>query len=252
MREKPIWLSQDQDTTDGCNDRDLPSSPVTSAPSSTETDKPSARRGLSRATSVVTAHVIDIPSSLAPINEAVGRAVPQVSAADKNPFVFPSNGRVQESNRSPGIFMATPAEIVITDGEEVDYHEQGTTKETANVPQGKGIDLASQTHVHSERDTTRLFRRKSSITVPPPPSRSRKLSNYEMCRPGVSMLSRQTSWNEFKGRSPPIRRHGGGWGGDLERYPSSAEPQTIFEGSLDEVAKLLHKMAEAIEEDIGK
>ena len=250
MREKPIWLSQDLDTTDGSNDN-LPPSPVASAPPSTETDKPSVRRGLSRATSVVTAHIMDIPS-LPPITEEASRAIPQVTAAEKNPFVFPSNAHVRESNRSPGVSMVAPAEIVITDVEEVDYHEQRATKEPTNVPQGERRDLEAQTRVHTELDTTHSFHRKSSITGPPLPSRSRKLSNHELCRPRVSMLSRQTSWNEFKGRSPPLRRHGGGWGGDLERYPSSAEPQTIFEGSLDEVAKLLHKMAEAIENDIGK
>jgi hypothetical protein len=248
-KEKPIWLSPDPDTTDGSTPVVLSPQPATSAPSSTETDKPSVRRGLSRATSVVTAHVIDF-SSLAPITEEADQAIPRVSAANKNPFVFPSNGHVQESNGSPGIAMGAPAEIVITDVEEVDFHEQGATWEASNVPQGKGRDALPQ--LRTEQDASHLVHHKSSITGLPPPSRSRRVSNHELCRPGITMLSRQASWNEFKGHSPPLRRHGGGWGGDLERYPSSAEPQTIFDGSLDEVAKLLHKMAEAIEKDMEK
>ena len=65
-------------------------------------------------------------------------------------------------------------------------------------------------------------------------------------------MSRQASWNDYKGHSPPIRHKGDNrWGPQFERYPSCPDSHTIFNGSLEEVAKLLHKMAEAIERDMG-
>lgn len=71
--------------------------------------------------------------------------------------------------------------------------------------------------------------------------------------PTLSPISRQSSWNEYKSLS---QRHmtprGAPWGSDCERLLSSPAPQnTIFEGSLEEVAKLLHRMAEAIERDMN-
>ena len=85
------------------------------------------------------------------------------------------------------------------------------------------------------------------------PSRTKRHSIHEIRHPNISLMSRQASWNEYKGHSPPIVRRGdGSWGPHFNRNPSCPDPHTIFDGSLEEVAKLLHKMAEAIEEDMTK
>ena len=93
--------------------------------------------------------------------------------------------------------------------------------------------------------------RKSSLRGPLP-SRYKRHSVSSIGHASLSPLSRQSSWNEYKGHSPPIYRRGAGWGPDFNRNPSCPEPRTIFDGSLDEVAKLLHKMAEAIERDMDQ
>ena len=193
---------------------------------------------------------MDIPSSLMPITEE--EQLSQNVERDDNPFVFPQgqirgDGYTSTSHESsPPIYMTptTDPEIVITnlEGEESnevgsnDIHREITTSETPAL--GSTTDAVEWKHIS--------VRRNSSLSGPR--SRTKRHSIHEVNRPGFSMLSRQASWNDYKGHSPPLQRRG--WTGNVQRY-QSVDPHTIFGGSLDDVVRLLHKMAEAIQKDSG-
>ncbi|CAI8046229.1 Protein diaphanous homolog 1 [Geodia barretti] len=99
-----------------------PGNPPHSSPSPSPKSQLS-RPGLSRATSLVTTHVLDLP----PISEERGSlhdpsisplALSSSGSDLTNPFVFPSNGFVKDDGGSPPIIMvAPPTDIVVTDVE---------------------------------------------------------------------------------------------------------------------------------------
>lgn len=248
MKEKPIWFSPEHVTAVETKPQRLSPQHATTTPSP---KKDRSARGLTRATSIITEHVMDIPASLTPISEEKRTSRNDSTAAI--PLAFPENGHVQGNGQhetddiSPPLTPASTAEIVLTDVEDVDFDKAGPNKPNGKVFVSEGKRRHSATQVPRERGST-LVHRKSSLRGPPPISRSKRHSVHELGH--FSMLSRQTSWNDYKGHSPPLQRRGSGSGGNLERYPS-ADMQTIFDGSLDDVARLLHKMAEAIERDIG-
>ncbi|CAI8046233.1 hypothetical protein GBAR_LOCUS25551 [Geodia barretti] len=223
-----------------------PGNPPHSSPSPSPKSQLS-RPGLSRATSLVTTHVLDLP----PISEERGSlhdpsisplALSSSGSDLTNPFVFPSNGFVKDDGGSPPIIMvAPPTDIVVTDVE--NDEERGGEDERSSRTQLKPGKNRSSSHATEHR--------KSSLRGPLP-SRYKRHSVSSIGHASLSPLSRQSSWNEYKGHSPPIYRRGAGWGPDFNRNPSCPEPRTIFDGSLDEVAKLLHKMAEAIERDMDQ
>lgn len=114
MKEKPIVL-----TPDPVSPGNHPPSPHTSPSPHSQPCRP----GLSRATSVVTTHVLDLPP-LPPISEERGASQERPLALSSsgsnqiNPFVFPSNGFIKDDNGSPPIVMVVPpTDIVVTDVE---------------------------------------------------------------------------------------------------------------------------------------
>ena len=269
VSEKPIGLTPDPTTPVKANN---PSIPHPVSPSSSE----NARRGLSRATSIITNHVMDI--SLSPIHEesasssqepvpsdsdtsqepvpstngTLQEPLPPFKADTCNRFAFPSNGHLR-CDESPPVTMAVPVTtvtpIIVTDLEDdVSHNEQGSEEVRGDFTDGGDAKEETQLHVtEGEPKRTRSSRKISTIQRPSPRLYIKRHSVHELGRPGLSPFSRQSSWNEYKGHSPPIRRRHG-W--EVNRYPSSPSPDTIFDGSLEEVAKLLRKMAEAIENDM--
>lgn len=164
-----------------------------------------------------------------------------------NPFLFPT-GQVKADDSttgegaefSPSLAVPAATDIVFTDLDETDGGEVvGETNGPAILTTPQGVENGVLP------TTTRrpLPGRRTSQA-----SMRRRHSSNELVRPAFSALSRQVSWNDCKGMSamPQAR----GMVGGVRRYPS-VDPQSIFGGSLDDVAKLLHKMAEAIERDIA-
>lgn len=262
MGENPIGLASDPTTPPAIN-----SSPQAPPPPSDDT---LLRRGLSHATSVITNHIMDI--SLSPINEeavSVSASEGQIcSENDENPFIFTSNGRIRD-DESPPITMVAPVtketpitkatspvtvtpttEIIITDVEEeinVPSNEQGSNDHRGIIT-GDGCGGRERATQATEKKQPHTYHR-SSVKGVPPRLFAKRHSVHELGHPGLSPFSRQSSWNEYKGHSPPLHRRYGCEEG-LNRYPSSPTHNTIFDGSLEEVAKLLRKMAEAIEKDM--
>ena len=139
MKEKPIVL-----TPDPVSPGNHPPSPHTSSsphssPSSSPHSSQPRRPGLSRATSVVTTHVLDLPS-LSPISEerrasqerSVSPLALSSSGGDQiNPFVFPSNGFIKDDSGSPPIVMvAPPTDIVVTDVENEEVERENLSTRT--------------------------------------------------------------------------------------------------------------------------
>ena len=203
----------------------------------------------------MTSHILDLPP-LSTITEehhtqertTAAASTQAPSSRDQNPFVFPTNGFVRDDGEgSPPISMVAPptsaaADIVVTDVEDEDM--EGSKIHTKVCVTILCLFLCLF-HLQTQNDrvvTVSRACRQASLRVPPLSSRYKRHSISSLGHPSISPISRQASWNGYKGQ---------GWGVEFDRVPSCLESRTIFEGSLDEVAKLLHRMAEVIERDTG-
>ena len=126
MNEKPIVLTSDL-TAPAKHPSPLP--PSHTSHSSPRDQSQELHRGLSRATSVVTAHVLDLcPIAEEQYSQHEGEATdaPQTNSR-QNPFLFPTNGFIRDDGGSPPISMVAPsssgADIVVTDVEDENVRE---------------------------------------------------------------------------------------------------------------------------------
>ena len=184
---------------------------------------------------------MELPHSLTPISEDHLHVTSQKPVIKQsNPFLFPV-GKVQSDSDDVGRHVVS-SDIVITDiegGEE-------ERKPTENI----GINFGNK------KPRENLFPATTKIrgqTTQKPTYRWKSSANTSDLRRPSLLLSRQTSWNEYKAlSSDPRGKAYGGRGGILgvNRY-LSVNPQPMFEGGLEDVAQLLHKMAEVIEQEIN-
>ena len=244
VKEKPIWFTPEPSLEE--------KSKPTPQPPGGALEKP--HRGLSRATSIITEHRMDLPS-LPLISEEKQQSQ---RLKTNNPFVFPT-GHVKADDSttgegvefSPSLAVPVAADIVFTDAEEMDGGGEVVSegKEAAVSTTAQATPQGVENGVLPTIPRRPL--RTSQASIPgrriSQASKSRRHSSNELVRPAFTALSRQVSWNEYKAMSAVPRAT---VVGGVKSYPS-VDPQTIFGGNLDDVAKLLHKMAEAIERDIA-
>ena len=107
-----------------------PGNPPHSSPSPSP-ESQSLRPGLSRATSLVTTHILELPSLPLISEECRSSHDPSISplalsssGSDlTNPFAFPSNGFVMDDSGSPPIIMVAPPDVIVTDVENEEERE---------------------------------------------------------------------------------------------------------------------------------
>ena len=184
---------------------------------------------------------MELPHSLTPINEEHLHVTSQNSVINQpNPFVFPV-GKVRSDGDEVGEHVVS-SDIIITDIEGGEEDREQREDRGGNFshqrPRENIVSAAATIRDQTTQKSTYRWRNPANMS--------------DLRRPS-SLLSRQASWNEYKALSSDPRGMAyGGRGGvsGVNRY-LSVNPQPVFGGGLEDVAQLLHRMAEVIEQEIN-